>query len=228
MFVVTTGRGNIDLSIPSVVTLAAYVTVTVSGGSDAGLPLDPRRAGGARRSATGLVNAALVVLLRIPAIIATLATGYMLATLTLLVNRAGQVGGHRRHPRLPRDRPPRGACPSRHSSASRSSCSPGSCSPASPTAGRSAPSARTGTRPASPASASAAASRSLSCSARCLATLTGVLLSAYAGRRLPRDGHALPAAVGRCGGARRHADRRRLRHRARHRCSGRCCSSSSS
>ena len=39
MLVVTTGRGNIDLSIPSVITLAAYATVTVSGGTDAGLPL---------------------------------------------------------------------------------------------------------------------------------------------------------------------------------------------
>jgi ribose transport system permease protein len=87
MLVVTTGRGNIDLSIPSVVTLAAYTTVTVSGGSDDGLPLAIAALVGLAL-ATGLVNAALVVLLRIPAIIATLATGYMLATLTLLVNRA--------------------------------------------------------------------------------------------------------------------------------------------
>ncbi|HET9068862.1 MAG TPA: ABC transporter permease [Amaricoccus sp.] len=87
MLVVTTGRGNIDLSIPSVVTLAAYTTVTVSGGTDTALPLAVAALVGLAL-ATGLVNAALVVLLRIPAIIATLATGYMLATLTLLVNRA--------------------------------------------------------------------------------------------------------------------------------------------
>ncbi len=92
MLVVTTGRGNIDLSIPSVVTLAAYTTVTVSGGSDAGLPLAVAALLGLAL-ATGLVNAALVVLLRIPAIIATLATGYMLATLTLLVNRAVKSAG---------------------------------------------------------------------------------------------------------------------------------------
>jgi ribose transport system permease protein len=92
MLVVTTGRGNIDLSIPSVVTLAAYTTVTVSGGSDAGLPLAVAALVGLAL-ATGLVNAALVVLLRIPAIIATLATGYMLATLTLLVNRAVKSAG---------------------------------------------------------------------------------------------------------------------------------------
>lgn len=92
MLVVTTGRGNIDLSIPSVVTLAAYTTVTVSGGTDAGLPLAVV-ALLALGLGTGLANAALVVLLRIPAIIATLATGYMLATATLLVNRLVKSAG---------------------------------------------------------------------------------------------------------------------------------------
>ena len=92
MLVVTTGRGNIDLSIPSVMTLAAFATVTVSGGEDAALPLT-LVAVAALGLATGLVNAALVVLLRIPAIIATLATGYMLATLTLLVNRQVKSSG---------------------------------------------------------------------------------------------------------------------------------------
>jgi ribose transport system permease protein len=92
MFVVTTGRGNIDLSIPSVVTLAAYATVTTSGGTDAGLPLT-LGALALLGLGTGLLNAALVVVLRIPAIIATLATGYMLATLTLLVNRQVKSAG---------------------------------------------------------------------------------------------------------------------------------------
>jgi ribose transport system permease protein len=92
MLVVTTGRGNIDLSIPSVVTLAAYTTVTVSGGTDAGMPLALAALLGLAL-VTGLANAALVVLLRIPAIIATLATGYMLATATLLVNRAVKSAG---------------------------------------------------------------------------------------------------------------------------------------
>ncbi len=92
MLVITTGRGNIDLSIPSVVTLAAFTTVAVSGGEDARLPVT-LGALAALGLGTGLVNAALVVLLRIPAIIATLATGYMLATLTLLVNRRIKTGG---------------------------------------------------------------------------------------------------------------------------------------
>lgn len=92
MLVVTTGRGNIDLSIPSVMTLSAFATVTVSGGQDARLGLAVAAAAGLG-AATGLVNAALVVALRIPAIIATLATGYMLATVTLLVNRQVKSGG---------------------------------------------------------------------------------------------------------------------------------------
>jgi ribose transport system permease protein len=65
MLVVTTGRGNIDLSIPSVITLSAYVTVTVSAGLDANLPA-AIAAVAALGLVVGLVNAALVILLRIP------------------------------------------------------------------------------------------------------------------------------------------------------------------
>lgn len=85
MLVITTGRGNIDLSIPSTVTLSAYVCVVVSGGTNAGLPA-ALAAVLCTALTTGLVNAGLVVLLRIPAMIATLATGYILASLTLMVN----------------------------------------------------------------------------------------------------------------------------------------------
>jgi ribose transport system permease protein len=91
MLVVTTGRGNIDLSIPSVITLSAYLTVIFSGGLDANLPTAALAVLGLGLG-TGLVNAALVLLFRIPAIIATLATGYMLATLTLLANRQVKTG----------------------------------------------------------------------------------------------------------------------------------------
>jgi ribose transport system permease protein len=87
MFVVTTGRGNIDLSIPSVVTLSAYVALLTVSGHDANLAWGVPVALGLGL-AVGLVNAALVVRLRVPAIIATLATGYVLATATLLCNRS--------------------------------------------------------------------------------------------------------------------------------------------
>jgi ribose transport system permease protein len=87
MAVVTTGGGNIDLSIASVMTLSAYCALIVIGGHDdhvffglvATLALG---------LAVGAVNATLVIVARIPAIIATLATGYVLATASLLANRA--------------------------------------------------------------------------------------------------------------------------------------------
>ena len=87
MFVVTTGRGNIDLSIPSVLTLNAYIALLTVRGQDANLALGVLVALGLGL-AVGLFNAALVVRLKVPAIIATLATGYVLATATLLANRS--------------------------------------------------------------------------------------------------------------------------------------------
>lgn len=86
MLVVTTGRGNIDLSIASVLTLSAYASIIVAAGADARLPLALAAVVGVGL-VTGAVNALLVVLFRIPAIIATLATGYILATGTLIANR---------------------------------------------------------------------------------------------------------------------------------------------
>ncbi|MDE3174593.1 MAG: ABC transporter permease [Pseudomonadota bacterium] len=87
MAVVSTGGGNIDLSIASVMTLSAFLALIVMGGHDDRLFL-----GLAATLALGLivgaVNGALVLLARIPAIIATLATGYILATTSLLANRA--------------------------------------------------------------------------------------------------------------------------------------------
>ncbi len=86
MFVVTTGRGNIDLSLAGVITLSAYVMVTLGQGSGAqagmGFTLVLLIGG-----LTGVLNAALVVYARIPAMIATLATGYILATAALIANR---------------------------------------------------------------------------------------------------------------------------------------------
>ena len=87
MAVVTTGRGNIDLSIASVMTLSAYLALIVMGGSDGRL-VQGIAATLAMGLVVGSINAMLVVLCRIPAIIATLATGYILATATLLANRA--------------------------------------------------------------------------------------------------------------------------------------------
>ena len=86
MFVITAGRGNIDLSIPNVLTLSAYVSTILIQGHDSRLWM-----GVVAVLAIGLVvgsvNAVLVLAFRIPAIIATLATGYILATASLFANR---------------------------------------------------------------------------------------------------------------------------------------------
>jgi len=90
MFVVGSGSGNIDLSLPSVMTVSAFVTLILSQGTNAGLFL-ALPAVLAIGLATGAANAFLVVKLRIPAIIATLAIGYVLDSATLIANRELEV-----------------------------------------------------------------------------------------------------------------------------------------
>ena len=90
MFVVASGGGNIDLSIPSVMTISAFVTMILSQGTNAGLLL-ALPAVLAIGLAAGAANALLVVKLRIPAIIATLAIGYVLDSATLIANRELEV-----------------------------------------------------------------------------------------------------------------------------------------
>ena len=86
MLVVTTGDGAIDLSIPSVITLSAFVLTSVTGGQDARLVLGLAIVA-AIGAGVGWVNALIVNRLRIPPIIATLAVGYILTTATLIYNR---------------------------------------------------------------------------------------------------------------------------------------------
>jgi ribose transport system permease protein len=90
MFVVGSGSGNIDLSLPGVMTVSAFVTLILSQGTNAGLVL-ALPAVLAIGLATGAANAFLVVKLRIPAIIATLAVGYVLDSATLIANRELEV-----------------------------------------------------------------------------------------------------------------------------------------
>jgi len=90
MFVIASGGSNIDLSIPSVITLSAFVTMILSQGTNAGLLL-ALPAVLAIGLATGAANAFLVVKLRIPAIIATLAIGYVLDSATLIANRELEI-----------------------------------------------------------------------------------------------------------------------------------------
>lgn len=85
MLVVTTGRGAIDLSIPSVITLSAYLCAGMVDGKDANLvyavPLVL-----VVGACIGFANALTVLKLRIPPIIATLGIGYIVTTLILIYN----------------------------------------------------------------------------------------------------------------------------------------------
>jgi ribose transport system permease protein len=86
MFVIASGGGNVDLSIASVITLSGFAAMSISNGTNAGLllTLPALILFGA---VVGLTNAFLIRRLRIPAMIATLAVGYVLASATLLANR---------------------------------------------------------------------------------------------------------------------------------------------
>ncbi len=85
MLVVTTGRGAIDLSIPGVITLAAYLSAGMLHGNNANLvyvvPLVL-----AAGAVVGMLNALVVLFLRIPPIIATLGMGYIVTTAILVYN----------------------------------------------------------------------------------------------------------------------------------------------
>ena len=85
MVVITTGRGAIDLSIPGVITLAAYLATGMSLGSNARL-LYVVPVALAMGAGIGALNAMAVLLLRIPPIIATLGMGYVVTTLILIYN----------------------------------------------------------------------------------------------------------------------------------------------
>jgi ribose transport system permease protein len=86
MFVIASGSGNIDLSIPNVMTVSAFVTMILSQGTNSGLLL-ALPVVLALGLMTGATNAFLILKLRIPAIIATLAVGYVLDSATLIASR---------------------------------------------------------------------------------------------------------------------------------------------
>jgi ribose transport system permease protein len=86
MFVIASGSGNIDLSIPGVITVSAFATLILSQGTNSGL-VTALPAVLAIGLVTGATNAFLVLKFRIPAIIATLAVGYVLDSATLIANR---------------------------------------------------------------------------------------------------------------------------------------------
>ena len=80
MLVIASGPGNIDLSVPSVLTLAAYVAMAVMHGSD-GLILPGLAAALAVGAAAGALNFLAITALRLPPIIATLAWSFVFQSL---------------------------------------------------------------------------------------------------------------------------------------------------
>lgn len=89
MLVITLGPGNIDVSVGTVISMSSYVSVAV--GAAAG-PVAGVVAGSAAGALAGVVSAIGVLLLRVPPIIATLATSLVATSATLVLagsNRAG-------------------------------------------------------------------------------------------------------------------------------------------
>jgi len=80
MLVIASGPGNIDLSVPSVLTLAAYVSMTVMKGNDAML-MAGLAAALAVGAAAGIFNFLAITLLRLPPIISTLAASFVFQSL---------------------------------------------------------------------------------------------------------------------------------------------------
>jgi ribose transport system permease protein len=82
MFVITGGNGGIDLSVPNVISLSAYVSATVASGSN-GMLVPSLAAGIGVGIVAAIASVILIELARIPPIIATLAVGFMLNSVVL-------------------------------------------------------------------------------------------------------------------------------------------------
>jgi ribose transport system permease protein len=90
MVVITMGPGNVDLSIPAVMTLAGTLSLKLMGGA-AGTEAWGVMAALGIGIAAGVVNYALILLLRIPPIIATLSASFMFQSLAIWSNRGLRI-----------------------------------------------------------------------------------------------------------------------------------------
>ncbi|MCB1493166.1 MAG: ABC transporter permease [Rhodobiaceae bacterium] len=90
MFVITLGPGNVDLSLPTNIGLASAVAMKTMGGSDAmiAVGLVAALASGA---AVGMFNYLLIRLLRIPPIIATLSSSFIILSIDISYGRGLQI-----------------------------------------------------------------------------------------------------------------------------------------
>jgi ribose transport system permease protein len=86
MLVIAAGPGNIDLSIPSVMTLAGYLSMGAMHAQDAGLLAGIAIALGVGLAA-GVANVVLIRGLDIPPMIATLAAGFVMQSMAIAYSR---------------------------------------------------------------------------------------------------------------------------------------------
>ena len=85
MLVVTTGRGAIDLSIPGMITMGAFTCMGICNGENS-MIIPALLLVIAEGVIVGVLNSAMVIYLKIPAIIATMAMNYIIVTVTMLIN----------------------------------------------------------------------------------------------------------------------------------------------
>lgn len=90
MFVITLGPGNVDLSIPATMTLAGSVAMKVMDGSNA-LLLPGFAVAIACGAGVGCFNYALIRLLRIPPIIATLSSSFIVQSAAIAYGRGLRI-----------------------------------------------------------------------------------------------------------------------------------------
>lgn len=90
MFVITLGPGNVDLSLPANIGLASAVAMKVMGGNDAMIAVGLVAALGSG-AAIGVANYALIRLLRIPPIIATLSSSFIVLSIDISYGRGLQI-----------------------------------------------------------------------------------------------------------------------------------------
>lgn len=90
MLVITLGPGNVDLSIPATMTLAATLALKVMG-SDPGTAMLGLAVALATGLGVGCANFALIFLLRLPPIIATLAASLVYQSLAIWSNRGLRI-----------------------------------------------------------------------------------------------------------------------------------------
>ena len=90
MFVITLGPGNVDLSIPATMVLAATISIKTMDGDPAMIPVGLALAV-AVGSLVGMANFALIRLLRIPPIIATLSSSFIFLSIAIVWNRGLRI-----------------------------------------------------------------------------------------------------------------------------------------